>query len=115
MSRLKSQREIIVVEGREFSVYREYDEISGGLCTIYPDFEMNPEFTEAGHPFATAGQESCKYSRAKDSSELLSEDCGGCVWFFRDTSPLDIIGICKCKLLRAEPSENEQTMLDLNG
>jgi len=92
--------ETIRVEGREFSIFQEYDEGLEELYVVYPDFESNPECTDEGWPFATAGQESCAHCMAKTSDEPLPEDCGGCGWFFRAESPYDIIGVCKCEELK---------------
>jgi len=93
------------VGGREFSVHQAHDELNNELYTVYPDFEESPEYTDEGRPFATAGQESCSHCKATATSDPIPKDCGGCGWFYRETSPLDIIGICLCEELRIDNRE----------
>lgn len=84
------------VGGRSFLVYWEIDERTGESCPNYPDFELKPEYTSEGQPFATAAQESCPYARPK-AGDKMPDDCGDCAWFYRDNSPYEPIGICMCK------------------
>jgi len=88
------------VGGREFSVYREYDEERKESYAVYPDFEETPAYTDEGRPFATAVQECCPHAVSKKPGAALSGDCGGCDWFRREETPHDIIGICMCDTLR---------------
>jgi len=95
------------VGGRSFLIYLEYDEQLKESYPAYPDFEENPEYTDEGRPFATAEQESCPYSKPKVPDSPLPGDCGGCGWFYREKTPYDPIGICKCDARRRENKENK--------
>jgi len=100
---MKDQRvphEVFRVGGREFSTYQEYDETLDQYHIVYPDFEENPEYTDEGRPFATAGQESCAQGKPRVPGDAAPEDCGGCGWFYREVSPFDIIGICTSDALQ---------------
>ena len=83
------------VGGREFHVYRQYDEQLQAEYLTYPDFKEYPEYTDEGRPFSTAVDEGCPYYKPPVLGEPGSDDCGGCGWFHRE-APYDIIGICMC-------------------
>ena len=85
---------IIRAGGRDFEVYEEYDESQRQMYPMYPDFMENPEYTDEGRPFKTAGQENCSHSKPGDCG-----DCGGCDWFLRE-APFAIIGVCMCNALK---------------
>jgi len=85
------------VGGRGFSVYLEEDKKTGESCPAYPDFEAQPEYTAEGRPFATSAQESCPFGKSKTSREPPPGDCGGCGWFYRESTPWDPIGVCMCE------------------
>lgn len=90
------------VGGRRFLVYLEYDERLDESYPAYPDFEKYPEYTDEGHPFATAEQESCSYRKSKFTVKPEPGDCGGCSWFYREHTPYDPIGVCVCDARRRE-------------
>lgn len=95
----KQPWKILRVGGREFRIYREYDELVEHDVGIYPDFEANPEYTAEGRPFVTALQESCPHGYSGDERDPDPQDCSGCVWFYME-SPTDAIGVCMCGELR---------------
>jgi len=86
--------------GKLFPVCLEFDEQLGESYPVYPDFEMHPEFTDNGRPFATAGQESCPHCKPKSTENPSPSDCGCCGWFHREETPYDPIGVCMCDALR---------------
>lgn len=88
------------VGGRSFSVYLMYDDQMKEKYPLYPDFESKPEYTGEGRPFATAEQESCSFTRSRIDGGPPPGDCGGCGYFYRETTPYDPIGICMCELRR---------------
>lgn len=88
--------------GRSFPVYLEYDEQLKESFPDYPNFEERPEYTDDGRPFATAEQESCPYAKPNVSGKSPPGDCGGCGWFYREQTPYDPIGICRCDALQRE-------------
>ncbi|MEL7603775.1 MAG: hypothetical protein AAGU77_11540, partial [Bacillota bacterium] len=92
----KEPYKVYRVGGREFPVYLEYDERLGESYPDYPDFEARPEYTGEGRPFATAEQESCPHARPKAEGEPPPGDCGGCGWFYRESTPCDPLGVCMC-------------------
>jgi len=105
MADSKYPHQIISAGGRSFEIFEEHAEDFDATYLLYPDFEEEPVYTAEGRPFATAGQESCKYSVSRFNREAASEDCGGCLWFFRETTPLDLIGICMSDALQQQQSD----------
>lgn len=93
--------------GREFCVYMEYDEQLDESYPAYPDFEKHPEYTVDGRPFATAVQESCPYCKTGVPEEPPPSDCGSCVWFYREGTSYDIIGICMCDARRRKSESGD--------
>lgn len=93
--------------GRRFPVYLEYDEQLQESYPAYPNFADRPEYTDEGRPFATAEQESCPHCKPRGHGSPLPGDCGGCAWFYRDKSPYDPIGICRCDQRRKPKTEEE--------
>ena len=95
--------------GREFKIYREYDDLVGHDVGLYPDFREHPEYTAEGRPFATSTDEGCPHGKPKkpESAEPgeygTYGDCGGCVYFHREETPWDIIGVCLCNARRRSP------------
>jgi len=97
MPEQKQPGKICRVGGREFWIFREYDDLVENDVFIYPDFEEYPEFTDEGRPFVTAAQECCRHSKSADTEDSSPGGCGGCgdcVWFRRDETPYDMIGVC---------------------
>ena len=94
--------------GKNFPVYLAFDEESGESYPLYPDFEMTPEYTEDGRPFATAEQEHCPYAKPAVADMPTPGDCGGCGWFYREHTPYDPIGICMCGSRRRDPGERKE-------
>lgn len=88
------------VGGRVFSVFLKFDKQLGESYPAYPDFEKSPEYTDEGRPFATAEQESCSEAESATPGAPVPGDCGGCRWFYRETTPFDLIGICICEACR---------------
>jgi len=93
------------VGGREFQIYQEYDDEVKESYPAYPDFAECPEYTDDGFSFATAEHEGCPHYKPHDPEGPGTDDCGGCLWFRRDETPFDIIGVCTCDTLRRKPNE----------
>lgn len=91
--------------GRSFPVYLEYDEQFDETYPAYPDFAKEPEYTDDGYPFATAAQDSCSHARPNASGEEPPGDCGGCSWFYREQTPYDLIGVCRCEARRIKSNQ----------
>ena len=99
--------------GREFEIYRKYDDFVGYEIGIYPDFRKHPEYTAEGRPFATAADDACLHGKPRAPEDDAADgsrdryssygDCGGCAYFYREETPWDIIGVCMCEALRREP------------
>ena len=94
--------------GCSFPVYLEYDEQLNESYPAYPDFEEHPAYTKEGRPFAISAQESCPYARPKAPGEPPPGDCGCCGWFYRDSTPHDLIGVCMCEARRENESKRER-------
>ena len=100
MIKKKEPDAIINVGGKEFRLYKYYDDATQQEILNYPDFDESPEYTEGGRPFRLAVQESCRYGKDdKDPANPDPGDCGGCSLFHRD-EPFAPIGICVCEELR---------------
>jgi hypothetical protein len=93
---------VIYTGGHEFRIYTEYDDYEKQECPIYPNFAINPEYTNAGNPFTTAGTENCAFSQPGDCG-----DCGGCNWFHIDEAHA-IIGVCMCVSRKQQDAASEQ-------
>ena len=93
---------IIFAGGREFRLYREYDELLKEEILKYPDFEENPEYTDEGRPFVTSAQESCPHGKYGDPDDDIPCDCGGCAFFRREHLSHDAVGVCMCDMLLHE-------------
>lgn len=96
------------VAGRTFEIHQEYDALVGHDVGVYPDFQERPEYTDNGRPFATATDEACAHSVPRDPDSSETEDystygdCGGCIFFHREETPWDIIGVCMCDARRQQ-------------
>ena len=101
---------VYLVGDRSFPVYLEYDEQTDESYPAYPDFEVRPEYTAAGRPFATSAQESCPCYRPRDPEQQPTGDCGGCGWFFREQTLYDPIGVCLCDARRRESEEKKEEL-----
>jgi len=99
MPDLKQPFQIISLGGQTFEIFQEIDEEFDTAYLIYPDFEKEPLYTDKGRPFATAGQESCEHGLSRSKEADFTDDCGGCLWFHREATPVDLIGICMCDAL----------------
>ena len=82
---------VVHAGGREFRLFKEYDDSLKEEILKFPDFDESPEYTIEGRPFATSAQESCEYGKSGEPDGPC--DCGGCGWFFRE-APYDPIGVC---------------------
>ena len=97
MNKKRQPDKICSAGGREFLIYREYDDIAEKDILNYPDFEDDPQYTDEGYPFATAVQECCEYFLDDGAGEdEPSGDCGSCKWFKREETLYDMIGVCMC-------------------
>ena len=108
MPEQKQPDKIVRVGGREFRIFREYDDLVEHDVLVYPDFEESPEYTGEGRPFCLAVQESCEYGRySGDPDDPDPGDCGCCVWFHRE-EPFAAIGVCMCDSLKRTDIAREQ-------
>ena len=87
------------VGGREFQLYREYDDICEQEILIYPDFTEKPEYTDEGYPFTISMKEGCIHFASESSDENTYKDCGLCKWFHNGGVQNAAIGICTCAVL----------------
>ena len=90
--------------GHEFRIYREFDEQMQMHYLTYPDFSETPMYTGDGKPFARSDYEGCPSYKPKVPDNPLGE-CFDCVFFQREETPEDVIGICICDALRRENKE----------
>lgn len=86
------------VGGREFRIFREFDEQAHLYYLTYPDFTGRPEYTNDGKPFTRSDKEDCPRYETKNPDDPY-EECGDCRYFRREESPRDVIGICDCAAL----------------
>ena len=100
MNMKKGPDKICHAGGREFLIYREYDDISEKDILIYPDFGTNPEYTGDGQPFMLSTEEGCAHFAAIEPDDEPYRECGVCQWFSGDETPLDVIGVCLCVALK---------------
>lgn len=100
----KEPDRIIRAGGREFYLYREYDEAAKTYTLIYPEFAENPQYTADGRPFSTAEREGCPYYTPPTPDGPDSDDCGGCGYFHRE-EPYAIIGVCMCEERRKKDAK----------
>lgn len=89
------------VGGREFRIYREFDERVQMWYLTYPLFGEQPEYTSDGRPFTRSDQTGCPLYKP-EASDDASGECGECVWFRREETPADVVGVCMCEELRHE-------------
>lgn len=99
-SHRKEPDKIIRAGGKEFLLYKYYEEMCGDYIIEYPDFKQNPEYTAEGMPFELAVEESCEYGQSGDAENPDPGFCIGCVHFSREPPPNDAIGVCVCESLR---------------
>ena len=97
----KEPDKVIRAGGREFRLYRYFDESLGEELINYPDFLKAPEFTDVGRPFVLAIQECCPAGESDDPENPDPGDCSGCVWLHLEEQA-DVIGVCMCEALRRE-------------
>jgi hypothetical protein len=100
MEEQKQPWKICRVGGREFRIYTVYDAQEHAEHPVYPDFWQNPEHTDTGRPFTSAVYDSCFHYKPRAPGAPVTDDCGGCGWFYREETPYDIIGICMCDVLQ---------------
>ena len=104
MDEQKTPVTVCHVAGREFLIYREYDEQMQTHYLTYPDFFEAPVYAGDGRPFARSDYEDCAFYKAKAPDTPLGE-CGDCLFFHREETPADVIGICMCDARRNENEE----------
>jgi len=98
---------IVRAGGKEFWLYRYYEESDGSYILDLPDFDESPEYTGDGRPFVLAVQESCGYGKDdNDPDNPDPGDCGCCGWFHRD-EPHAPIGVCMCNAMKRENKEEQ--------
>lgn len=95
MPEQKQPIKICRVGGREFLIYREYDERVQMHYLTYPDFTERPEYTNDGRPFTRSDRDDCPHYKPKDHDQASGE-CGDCRFFRWEETPLDVIGVCMC-------------------
>jgi len=103
MVKKKEPDAVFKVSGREFRLYKYYDDAVQQEMLNYPNFDESPEYTDEGRPFKLMVQESCEYGKDEnDPDDPDPGDCGGCVYFKREHTAYDPIGVCMCEELRIE-------------
>ena len=95
----KEPDRIIRTGGREFRLYKYYDDALGEELINYPNFQENPEYTDDGRPFVLAIQERCSAGRSNDPKNPDPGDCSGCIWLYLE-APTDTIGVCMCDAMQ---------------
>ena len=89
---------VITTFGRTFELrfgYYEECDRQNPLCNpvvIYPDFQKEPVYTEAGAPFVTMMQDACK-SYHGDAKRTPDTTCAECTYFQRGE---EWFGVCSC-------------------
>ena len=90
---------VITTYGKTFELrYGYYEECDrqNPLCkpvVIYPDFLMDPVYTDSGEPFVTMMQDVCACYRG-NAKRTPDTACAECKYFQRGE---DWIGICLCQ------------------
>ncbi|NMP36526.1 MAG: hypothetical protein GX051_00155 [Clostridiales bacterium] len=79
--------------GREFPVYYQYSDEDNNAIPDYPDFEVKPQYTDDGMPFALASQAGCEYFEPDTAGDALANECG-CCKYFRTEADFSLFGIC---------------------
>jgi hypothetical protein len=87
---------VVTTFGRTFELrYGYYGECDRRYepDVIYPDFTLEPVFTDSGEPFVTMMQDACaRYSG--ESEKTPDTTCAECKYFTRGE---EWFGICKCE------------------
>jgi len=96
-SKNEERHRVFKVGDREFRLNYQNDD---SACLILPDFEMNPEYTEEGHPFMLLIHDECPECTIK------GEICGGCDWFVHEQGCP--IGICRNEVLSRSPTQKQK-------
>ena len=99
---------ICLAGGREFLIFREYDNISEKDILIYPDFGVSPEYTREGQPFTLSTEEGCAHFAAKAPEDEPYKECGVCKWFDSEEMPPGIIGVCICEALKLNDTNTQE-------
>ena len=89
--------------GREFHLYKYFDEYFEEEMINYPNFDESPEYTVDGRPFVLGVQECCAHGKSGDPDNPNPWDCAGCIWLCLD-NPDEPIGVCMCDERRHEPT-----------
>ena len=103
---------IIHAGGKEFQLYKYYDDSFKKDIINYPDFEETPEYTDDGRPFVLMVQEWCQHGKSADPDYPVPGICGDCDWCYLE-NPADPIGVCMCNArwrgeLKLESNKEEQ-------
>ncbi len=90
--------EILEVAGHKFEIRCGYhttlDEKAGVALPIYPDFILEPKYTNTGQPLVTCMQNSCIYYDVVPESDIELK-CIDCKYFINEDRKA--IGICTCE------------------
>ena len=88
---------VVTVFGKTFELrYGYYDECERDVMEpipIYPDFKINPEYTEDGIPFVTMMQDSCECYKG-EVSRTYDITCADCKYFKPGE---EWFGLCTCE------------------
>ena len=98
---------VINVCGREFRLFKYYDDVLEKKLLNLPDFAEYPEYTDDGNPFVLAIEESCQNWKPYAVNDSAPGDCSGCGWFYLE-HPTDSIGVCMCVSLKRPDSTLNQ-------
>lgn len=72
-----------------YGYYEEFERARGEPIPIYPDFAVNPQYTDEGYPFVTQMQALC----AHGESRFADGCCADCRHYLDGA---ELIGICLC-------------------
>ena len=92
---------VITAYGKTFEIrYGYYDEKDRQnpeieAYEVYPDFELNPEYTDDGIPFTVAWKGPCAYFKlAQRYKKNEDNGCFECKYFEKCE---ELLGVCRCR------------------
>ena len=82
-----------------YGYYEPYERSRGEPIPIYPDFRINPTYTDRGEPFVTQMQEICEHGDSKFDDGI----CADCRYYVDGD---ELIGICTNENNKKKKTEN---------
>ena len=97
---------VLSVGGREFVIrygyYSEGDRLLEDPMPIFPDFSVNPEYSDCGRPFVTRSQDACEHYHTADGS-VGDGWCADCRFYINKN---DEISLCQNRKRSIIPFED---------